>query len=90
MTLAECRAHRFFGRRFPWVDPTKEIAAKEKEFDLLMTDPISELESRGIDPDELLDRWETWQKKLAARNIPFMVRPPVAVIEQNEGNMNER
>ena len=90
MTLAECRAHRFFGRRFSWVDPTKEIAAKEKEFDLLMTDPISELESRGIDPDELLDRWETWQKKLAARNIPFMVRPPVAVIEQNEGNMNER
>ena len=89
MTLAECRGHRFFGRRFPWVDPSKEIAAKEKEFDLLLTDPISELESRGIDPDELLDRWAVWQAKLAERNIPFMVRPAVSIIEQNEGNMNE-
>lgn len=89
-SIPECQHHHFFGRRFPWVDPAKEIAAKEKEYDLLLTDPISELEVRGIDPDELLDRWAAWQQKLAERNIPFMVRPPVEVIANTEkGEMNE-
>lgn len=79
--LSGLYAHRFFGRRFPWVDPQKEISAKEKEFDLLLTDPISELEQRGIDPDELIDRWADWNAKLKAKNIPFMVKPPIQMAE---------
>lgn len=79
--IAEMFPHKFFGRRFPWVDPVKEISAKEKEFDLLLTDPITELESRGIDPDELLDRWDEWNTKLKARGVPFMVRPPLTASE---------
>ena len=84
--IAEMFPHKFFGRRFPWVDPTKEITAKEKEFDLLLTDPITELESRGIDPDELLDRWAEWNKKLEKRGIPFMVKPPIPPEKEEEGN----
>ena len=80
----DCCRHRFFGRRFPWVDPAKEIAAKEKEYDLLLTDPITELESRGLDPDEVLDRWKDWHSKLAEREIPFMVRPPIVSAADNE------
>ena len=75
--MDDCLRHKFFGRRFPWVDPVKEISAKEKEYDLLLTDPITELESRGLDPDELLDRWKEWHAKIAQRGIPFMVKPPI-------------
>lgn len=87
--MSECLRHKFFGRRFPWVDPAKEISAKEKEYDLLLTDPITELESRGIDSEELLDRWKEWHDKLASRNIPFMVRPPVVMMDQPEEQNRE-
>ena len=69
--IGACLAHRFFGRRFPWVDPAKEIAAKGAEFDLLLTDPVSELESRGLDPDEVLEHWQEWNRKIAERGLPF-------------------
>ena len=82
--LSDMNCHRFFGRRFPWVDPAKEVSAKEKEYDLLLTDPISELEQRGIDPDEMLDRWAEWNNKLKERGIPFMVKPPIEIIEEKE------
>lgn len=82
-SLDDAGRHRFFGKRFPWVDPVKELAAKEKEFDLLLTDPLTALEERGIDPVELLDRWATWNQMLQDRNIPFAVKPPIE-ITQNE------
>lgn len=69
--MNDCTRHRFFGRRFPWVDPAKEIAAKQTELNLLLTDPISELEARGIDPDEHIDRLVEWREKLSARGIPL-------------------
>ena len=87
--MTDCLPHKFFGRRFPWVDPVKEISAKEKEYDLLLTDPITELESRGIDPDELFDRWSQWQAKLKAASIPFMVRPSIPSPDQAENNHNQ-
>lgn len=83
--IGSASRHRFFGKRFPWVDPVKELAAKEKEFDLLLTDPLTALEERGIDPAEMLDRWATWHKMLAERNIPFSVKPPLQLME-NDNN----
>lgn len=56
--------HQFFGRRFSWVDPAKEIAAKEREIALMLTDPISELESRGEDPDDVIARFVDWKSRL--------------------------
>lgn len=69
--IDEYLPHRFFGRRFPWVDPAKEIAAKGAEFDLLLTDPVTELESRGLDPDEVLEHWQEWKRKIAERGLDF-------------------
>ena len=69
---ADCLRHRFFGRRFPWVDPAKEISAMEKEFDLKLTNPISELERRGLDPDEEIERWKEWNAKINAAGLSFM------------------
>ena len=82
--LEDCLRHRFFGRRFPWVDPAKEIAAKEKEYDLLLTDPITELESRGQDPEELIERWRQWDKMVKAAGLPFMARPEAAPAQAEE------
>ena len=81
--MADAARHHFFGKRFPWVDPVKELAAKEKEFDLLLTDPLTALEERGIDPVELLDRWVVWNKMLADRKIPFSIKPPLELMENN-------
>lgn len=68
-------AHKFFGRRFHWVDPVKDISALEKELSLKLTDPITELEKRGFDPDEVLDRWAVWEQKCRERGIT----PPTPV-----------
>ena len=62
-------AHRFFGRQQSWVDPKAEIEAKGDEYRLLLTDPITELESRGIDPEETLDHWREFRRMCAARGI---------------------
>lgn len=77
----EAARHAFFGRRYPWVDPSKEIAAKAKELDLLLTDPITELEARGIDPAEHLDRWKQWNAMTADRGISFNIKPPLEMGE---------
>jgi capsid protein len=61
--------HQFFGRRFSWVDPQKEIAAKKEEIALMLTDPMSELEARGEDPEELLERFVAWRDMLKARGL---------------------
>ncbi|MBQ7695568.1 MAG: phage portal protein [Clostridia bacterium] len=82
--LDNCLRHRFFGRRFPWVDPAKELAAKEKEYDLLLTDPISELESRGQEPEELIERWKQWDAMVKKAGLPFMARPEAAPAQAAE------
>lgn len=90
--MADGLRHRFFGRRFPWVDPAKEIAAKREEFDLLLTDPISELEARGLDPEEVLDRCAEWKKMVLDRGLEFMAgdKPtaPAETADDEEENNN--
>lgn len=81
---SDCLRHRFFGRRFPWVDPVKEISAMEKEFDLKLTNPISELEQRGLDPDEEIERWKEWNAKINAAGLSFMSAPPALIPPETE------
>lgn len=63
-SFASVLRHQFFGRRFSWVDPQKEISAKKEELSLMLTDPISELEARGEDPEELLQKLVAWRDLL--------------------------
>ena len=35
----------------------------------MLTDPISELESRGEDPEEVADRFVAWRDMLASRGL---------------------
>ncbi len=59
-------AHRFYGRRFDWVDPQKDAAELREKLEMKLTDPITELYRRGLDPEEVLSNWAEWtalQKK---------------------------
>ena len=68
-SLSDLVRHQFFGRRFAWIDPQKEIAAKKEEIALMLTDPISELEARGEDPEEVVNRFDEWKKLLAKKGV---------------------
>lgn len=68
-SLESVSRHQFFGRRFAWVDPAKEIKAKKDEIALMLTDPMSELEARGEDPEEVIERLAVWVEKLKARGL---------------------
>lgn len=68
-SLSDIRRHAFFGRRFSWVDPAKEVNAKQKEMSMMLTDPITELESRGEDPDDVIARFKEWNDKLKAAGL---------------------
>lgn len=68
-SYADITRHAFFGRRFSWVDPAKEVTAKQKEMSLMLTDPFTELESRGEDPDDVIRRFAEWIDKLKAAGL---------------------
>lgn len=87
--------HRFYGRRFAWVDPAKEIKAKKEEMALMLTSPEAELESRGLDPDEVIADFAAWKAKLEAAGLGGfwdaafgMKEPEIAeqISEDNENN----
>jgi lambda family phage portal protein len=89
-SLAMLKPHKFFGRRFQWVDPQKEIKAKKEEMAMMLTDPISELEARGEDPDEVIARFAEWKKKLDEAGLggfwdaTFGLKEPEIIEDANE------
>ena len=91
--LGEVRPHKFFGRRFAWVDPAKEIRAKKEEMAMMLTSPQAELEARGLDPDEVIADFASWKDKLEAVGLGGfwdaafgMKEPEVAEQYQEEEN----
>ena len=68
----------------------KEIAAKAQEYDLLLTDPISELESRGQDPEEVIERWKQWEAMVKRAGLPFMQKAPAAPAAEPPEDENEQ
>lgn len=94
--LADLAKHQFFGRRFAWVDPQKEIAAKQTEIALMLTDPISELESRGEDPEDVIARFKDWNAKLEKAGMlefwlaAFGNKPESAPGTEDDSNENNQ
>ena len=93
-SISAVSPHQFFGRKFSWVDPQKEIAAKKEEIALMLTDPFSEIESRGEDPAELLDRFVAWREMLKARGLEVFwesafAKMPGTLSEENEPEPND-
>jgi lambda family phage portal protein len=76
ITLPHSRKDKFcqpnwHGRRWTWVDPQKELAAKETELRNYITSPTRVLAEIGADEDEVLDESQAFLEKVANRKLPL-------------------
>lgn len=76
--------YSFIPRKDDLFDAAKDIVAVERRLALGITNPIMEIEARGMDVDDVLDGWSKWNEKLKAHNLSFgNVDPlPLDVMEQ--------
>lgn len=63
------RSARFQGRRWDWVDPAKEIGAKEKAYFLRITSLSQIIRERGDDPEEVFQEIAEEKKLLDSLGI---------------------
>lgn len=64
----------------PWIDPLKEASANAALLENYLTSPQTLIRQRGGNPDEVLNNWQQWNAKLAARNLPAPAsRPPTPI-----------
>lgn len=64
-------AATWHGRRWNWVDPTKEVTAKIMELNAGLTSHTRILAELGIDEDELLDEIAAFKQKADAKGLDF-------------------
>lgn len=74
--LEKFKAANWHGRRWQWVDPTKEVTAKIMELNAGLTSHTRILAELGIDEDELLDEIAAFKQKL---NDKDLVLPEISV-----------
>ncbi|RYH04122.1 phage portal protein [Salipiger sp. IMCC34102] len=67
--LERYQAVRWQPRRWPWVDPTKDIAAEISAKDNLLTSPSEIIQRRGGDPDTV---WRQYAQDIAAMRAAGM------------------
>lgn len=60
----------------PWIAPEKEAIAHEKNLDMRLTSPQAIIRSRGQNPDDILDQWQSWYAGMAQRSIPITPTNP--------------
>jgi len=68
-------------RRWPMVDPDKEMKANEKAFDWKVKSPQQVILDQGGDPAEVLDEWKKWMDMLKERELP---PPPTPKTQSQE------
>jgi len=68
---------QFIPRRDDLFDPAKDVIAVERKLKLGLTNPIIELERRGLDVDDVLDGWKIWSKKCEDRDLIFTNDQPL-------------
>ena len=79
-------AHKFFGRAWDWVAPQQDLNAIKLKLALKLTDPITEIEKLGRTADDVLNRWELWNKKLEERGLS---QSEIDVTKLIEDDLNE-
>lgn len=86
--------YQFISRREGYFDVTKEIIAIERKLKLGLSNPIIELESIGLDAEEVLDGWKRWNELLKQRDLTFNSESPLPLdvvqetlnTDENESN----
>lgn len=63
--------YQFICKRQSYFDVSKEIVAIERKLKLGLSNPIIELESQGLDVEEVLDGWKRWTDMLESRGLEF-------------------
>lgn len=63
--------YQFISKRQSYFDVSKEIVAIERKLKLGLSNPIIELESQGLDVEEVLDGWKRWEDMLQSRGLNF-------------------
>ena len=88
--LKDYLSYNFICRKDGLFDPAKEIIAIERRLKLGLSNPIIELESLGLDPEEVVQGWVRWNELLAANNISFNDDEKVAlnVVDQFQEEVN--
>jgi hypothetical protein len=86
--------YQFICRRQAYFDVSKEIVAIERKLKLGLSNPIIELESQGLDVEEVLDGWTRWKDLLAERNLDFSIEDKLPLnimqqVSQEEDNLEE-
>lgn len=69
--------YQFICRRDGLFDAAKEIVSVERKLKLGLSNPIIELESMGMDVDEVLDGWQRWNELLKQRGLSFNTENPL-------------
>ena len=82
--------YNFICRKESLFDPAKEVVAIERRLKLGLSNPIIELESLGLDPEEVVQGWVRWNELLAANNISFNDNEtvPLNVVDQFQDEVN--
>lgn len=59
----------FTGRRWQGIQPKEEALANQINLEMRITSPQRVIQSRGDDPDEILDEWVKWGEKLSNNGL---------------------
>lgn len=80
--------HHWQGRRWPWVDPLKDIKAVVEAINTGLTSPQRAAAELGVELEELLDEIAVFQKMLKDKGItlPILATPVQGVKEKEGGN----
>lgn len=82
--------YQFICRRDGLFDAAKEIVSVERKLKLGLSNPIIELESMGMDVEEVLDGWKRWQEMLDKRGLQFNADNPLPLdVMQQVMNEND-
>lgn len=83
--------YQFICRREGYFDVTKEIIAIERKLKLGLSNPIIELESIGLDAEEVLDGWKRWNDMLEKRKLTFNSENvlPLDIVQQVNNDDSE-
>lgn len=84
------KSYRFIPKTEPYFDLAKEVIGIQRMLKLGLTSPISEIQKRGGDWNEVLNDWQKWNHALKERGLNFTFeKTPTDIVEQfNEDSNN--
>lgn len=82
--------YHFIGRKEALFDEAKEIVGIQRKLKMGLTNPIIELEQRGLDPKEVIEGWVIWKRMCEEHNLDFELAKvvPLDVISQYNEEAN--